>query len=51
MSVDYFGDVLEDADKRMDFEVEEFNKHTDVKLMTLKLKSDPGHGVVSDWNL
>jgi len=37
----YFGDILEDHDKRMDFEVEEPFKMDAIKLLTFKAKSKP----------
>jgi hypothetical protein len=41
----YFGDILEDNDKRMDYEVEKPEKLDDIKMLTLKLKSAPTKNV------
>ena len=41
MSKQYFGDILETGDKRMDYEVEKPFKMDDIKLLTLKVKSAP----------
>ena len=41
MGGQYFGDVLEDGDKRMDYEVEKPNHKDAIKLLSLKLKSAP----------
>jgi hypothetical protein len=35
----YFGDILEDGDKRMDYEVEKPHKKDDIKMLTFKVKS------------
>ena len=41
MTKQYFGDILECGDKRMDYEVEKPWKVDDIKLMTFKAKSAP----------
>jgi hypothetical protein len=41
----YFGDILEDGDKRMDYEVEKPWKKDDLKMLTFKVKSAPKKGL------
>ena len=43
----FFGDILDDADNRMDYDMDEPFKCDDPKLATLKVKSNPAKGVVS----
>ena len=44
----FFGDILDDADNRMDYDMDEPHKCDDPKLATLKVKSAPAKGVVSN---
>jgi hypothetical protein len=41
MGGDYYCDVLDCSDKRMDFDHEEHLKFEQLKTMTLKVKSEP----------
>jgi hypothetical protein len=43
----FFGDILEDADERMDFDMDEPFKCDNPKTATIKVKSAPAKGVVS----
>ena len=43
----FFGDILEDADDRMDYDMDEPHKFDDPKFATFKVKSNPSKGVVS----
>ena len=43
----FFGDILDDADSRMDFDFEDPWKNDDLKTASIKCKSAPGKGMVS----
>ena len=43
----FFGDILDDADNRMDYDMDEPHKCDDPKTATLKVKSNPAKNVVS----
>lgn len=43
----FFGDILDDTDKRMDYDADEPFKFDDPKLATIKVKSNPSKTVVS----
>ena len=45
----FFGDILDDADNRMDYDMDEPHKCDDPKMATLKVKSAPAKGVVSTF--
>jgi hypothetical protein len=45
MGQEYFGDVLDSSDKRMDFDYEDVFKMDALKLLTFKAKSAPSKGV------
>jgi len=45
MGGDYFCDVLDCSDKRMDYDFESMHKQDDLKTMTLKIKSAPTKGL------
>ena len=44
----FFGDILDDADNRMDYDMDEPFKVDDPKTSSLKVKSAPAKGVVSN---
>jgi hypothetical protein len=43
----FFGDVLDNADNMMDYDMDEPSKFDDPKNATIKVKSAPAKGVVS----
>ena len=43
----FYGDILDDADTRMDFDYEKPWKNDDIKQATIKLKSSVAKGAVS----